>query len=115
MTKINLISILITILITGCSNDLAEESQRTINQGEMIGIEGDNNTFAWLGIPFAEPPVGNLRWKAPLLPKAFDSKFEANQSADACFQSGGLFGGGEDWIGIRRLSLFKCLDPGLVD
>ena len=53
MTKINLISILIAILITGCSNDLAEESQRTINQGEVIGIEGDNDTFAWLGIPFA--------------------------------------------------------------
>ena len=48
----------------------------------MIGIESDNNTFAWLGIPFAEPPVGNLRWKAPLQPKAFNSKFEANQFAD---------------------------------
>jgi len=58
MTKINLISILIALLITGCSNDLSEESQRTINQGEIIGIKGDNDTFAWLGIPFAEPPIG---------------------------------------------------------
>lgn len=111
MTKINLISILIAILITGCSNDLAEESQRTINQGEVIGIEGDNDTFAWLGIPFAEPPVGNLRWKAPLRSKAFNSKFEANKFADACFQSGGLFGGGEDWIGSEDCLYLNVWTP----
>ena len=106
MNKTNSIFIIIILLIAGCSSELPEESQRTINQGEMIGIESDNNTFAWLGIPFAEPPVGNLRWKAPLQPKPFNSRFEANQSADICFQTGGLF---------RGLSLFKCLDTGLVD
>ena len=51
MNKTNSIFILIILLIAGCSSELPEESQRTINQGEMIGIESDNNTFAWLGIP----------------------------------------------------------------
>ena len=55
MNKTNSIFILIILLIAGCSSELPEESQRTINQGEMIGIESDNNTFAWVGIPFAEP------------------------------------------------------------
>jgi para-nitrobenzyl esterase len=111
MNKTNSIFILIILLIAGCSSELPKESQRTINQGEMIGIESDNNTFAWLGIPFAEPPVGNLRWKAPLQPKAFNLKFEANQFADACFQPGGLFGGGEDWMGSEDCLYLNVWTP----
>ncbi|MEC9415033.1 MAG: carboxylesterase family protein, partial [Pseudomonadota bacterium] len=38
---------------------------RTISAGNVIGYSHDNNTFAWLGIPYAKPPVGDLRWKAP--------------------------------------------------
>jgi hypothetical protein len=33
--------------------------------GDVVGFADQHNTFAWLGVPFAKPPVGDLRWRAP--------------------------------------------------
>lgn len=37
--------------------------------GKVAGIEAINNSWAWMGIPYAKPPVGELRWKAPKDPE----------------------------------------------
>lgn len=38
-----------------------------INDGELKGVESINENgtkyYSFMGIPFAEPPVGNLRFK----------------------------------------------------
>ena len=34
--------------------------------GDVVGFADMHDTFAWLGVPFAQPPVGPLRWRAPL-------------------------------------------------
>lgn len=34
-------------------------------QGIVEGVQLDEQVRAYLGVPFAEPPVGNLRWTAP--------------------------------------------------
>jgi para-nitrobenzyl esterase len=41
-----------------------------------------------MGIPFAAPPVGNLRWKAPVESKPWQGTFEALQASDRCKQIG---------------------------
>ena len=33
--------------------------------GDIVGFTDKHDTFAWLGVPFALPPVGQLRWRAP--------------------------------------------------
>jgi para-nitrobenzyl esterase len=33
--------------------------------GDVIGFADKHGTFAWLGLPFAQPPLGDLRWRAP--------------------------------------------------
>jgi para-nitrobenzyl esterase len=33
--------------------------------GDVIGFLSDNNTYEWRGIPYAEPPIGDLRWRSP--------------------------------------------------
>ncbi len=35
-----------------------------LKQGDVTGVTQKQST-AWLGLPFAAPPVGDLRWKAP--------------------------------------------------
>ena len=57
--------------------------------GTFNGFVDENGIHTWLGIPYAQPPVGKLRWQAPqpLAPsdKTFDAKkfgFSAMQEDD---------------------------------
>ncbi|UMT80046.1 carboxylesterase family protein [Staphylococcus roterodami] len=47
------------------------------------------NTYHFLGIPYAEPPVSNLRWKAPRPPQKWEGIYLANEFGPACPQVGG--------------------------
>ena len=44
-------------LIYGCGSTNEEDLLRNITQGQLIGVEANNNTYAWKGIPFAQPPL----------------------------------------------------------
>ncbi|MCR5107002.1 MAG: carboxylesterase family protein [Lachnospiraceae bacterium] len=44
----------------------------------------------FLGIPYAKPPVGNLRWKAPVKPDPSDRVWEAYYFGDSAMQSDNL-------------------------
>ncbi len=46
-----------------------------------------------MGIPFAEPPVGDLRWRAPRPLPPWDGRFEATRPGKACVQFGGMLSG----------------------
>ena len=55
---------LLTLLVT--SSVLAEISEPIeISSGKISGITLDTGVQAFLGIPYAAAPVGDLRWKAP--------------------------------------------------
>jgi len=50
----------------------------TVSQGEIEGVEVDGVAM-YQAIPFAEPPVGDLRWKAPVPKKPWKGVYNANQ------------------------------------
>jgi len=40
--------------------------------GDVKGFADQNHTWVWKAIPFAKPPVGDLRWKAPQDPEPWE-------------------------------------------
>ena len=60
----------LTIFLSACVIDATKkenlEETKLISSfsDKYVGIEL-SNSYQWLGIPYAEPPQGSLRWKAP--------------------------------------------------
>jgi para-nitrobenzyl esterase len=75
--------------------DLA--TQRTLaNGGAVLGFVGRYGSHAWLGIPYAQPPVGELRWRAPQPLAGAVEKQEALAFGPICPQIASVFGGVQD-------------------
>ena len=59
-----------------------------VQQGLISGIPGKNPEIrVYRGIPFAMPPVGNLRWKAPQPPASWPGVRAASEEPHACWQT----------------------------
>jgi para-nitrobenzyl esterase len=64
---------------------LADFNRVTVTGGEIEGVvDGDITIFK--GIPFAAPPVGELRWKGPAAVTPWHGVKKADAFADACMQ-----------------------------
>jgi para-nitrobenzyl esterase len=57
----------------------------TIDSGRVAGTRLASGVRAYLGIPFAAPPTGDLRWRAPA-PIAWTGIMPANRKQAACIQ-----------------------------
>jgi para-nitrobenzyl esterase len=64
---------------------------RATETGEVHGHQAKYNTMAFLGIPYAAAPIGELRWKAPQPAPAWSGTYEANQFGPVCPQKGNFF------------------------
>ncbi|MGC2162984.1 MAG: carboxylesterase family protein [Silvibacterium sp.] len=88
---------MVAILLLGCLLSLSAQTSSshfdaprvTIDSGILEGIQlkGLPQGAAFLGIPYAAQPVGNLRWKAPQLPPAWHGVRQATQYGPACPQT----------------------------
>lgn len=69
---------------------------RTLAAGKIEGVDDSaaSGTYYWKGVPFAKPPVGALRWRAPVEPDAWTGVRPAMKFGNACLQIGRLFGPG---------------------
>ena len=70
------------IALAGC-----EQSPSVIVDGELlVGKYVGENVTTFLGVPFAEPPVGELRWRAPQALTSKQERRDATEFAAACMQ-----------------------------
>ncbi len=61
--------------------------------GRVVGGGGGYGAQAWLGVPYAQPPVGTLRWRAPKPMPRWQGAREALTFGPACMQFGSRLGG----------------------
>lgn len=60
--------------------------------GDLRGFEANENTWQFLGVPYAKPPVGELRWREPQPAESWSGVREAVAWADQSAQDMALEG-----------------------
>lgn len=84
-----------SLLLIGClggggsSSDRSDPSDRaevTLTNGKVIGKVTDD-TLVWHGLPYAQAPVGDLRWRAPLPPENWSGTLDARERGPECVQA----------------------------
>lgn len=59
-----------------------------VEQGLLAGTSGKHaDVRVFRGVPFAAPPVGDLRWKAPQAPASWKETRDAKEFSPVCWQS----------------------------
>ena len=68
-------------------------SKRSLASGEVVGFTGSYGSHVWRGIPYAAPPVGELRWRAPRPVPNWEGVHQALATGSACPQFASVFSG----------------------
>lgn len=95
---------LLTVVLVGCGDEpeapppMADpDSVRQIEQGELIGLRA-GDAHVWRGIPYAAPPVGDRRWRAPRPVAGWSGAREALAFGNPCMQIGTPLGGAPEEV-----------------
>ena len=88
--RISLLMLLCSAVILGLSACSDSDGDETIpivetRSGYISGIM-DSGTFAYLGIPFAAPPVGEKRWRLPVREESWNGVRAADKFGEPCPQ-----------------------------
>jgi para-nitrobenzyl esterase len=94
--------LVVVVVLAGCRPNVSEPpvvadpaTERTLAGGTVVGFTGRYGAHVWRGIPYAEPPLGPLRWRAPRPPRAWSGTRPALAAASPCMQMPSVFGGVE--------------------
>jgi para-nitrobenzyl esterase len=78
------VALLVAVGIGACGRSTPSTLVQT-ESGALAGRLLDSGVKAWLGIPFAKPPVGDLRWKEPQ-PISWEGIYNADRRMPECIQ-----------------------------
>jgi para-nitrobenzyl esterase len=81
----SLFGIVVVLAASFAGNALGAPASAYIDQGKLTGTT-DRDVDAFLGVPFAAPPVGELRWKAPEPAAKWQGARAATAFAPSCPQ-----------------------------
>ena len=87
-----------------------------VDSGQLQGVEADG-VISFKGIPFAAPPVGELRWRPPQPTPKWTGVREATEFGPSCMQGRGFgpppgAGGACGPGAVRGLPVFERLASG---
>jgi para-nitrobenzyl esterase len=87
------------LLLSACAGDAAATALQPsaamvssslelhVGSGFIRGFAADNGVRSFLGVPYAQPPLGALRWQAPVTQPAWDGFREATRWSARCPQA----------------------------
>ncbi len=105
-----LASVATSVVMAACAPRDADPMLRTITQGELTGVVQADGSHAWRNIPYAEPPVGELRWKPPRPAEPWQGVYRAVDVIQPCVQfASGLTAGIPDPDGDGLVGSEDCL------
>lgn len=105
----------LAIGLLSCSENAApdpvadEETLRKTTLGDVVGFETADGAHSWRAIPFAAPPVGELRWRAPRPAAAWDGVRDGTHFAERCLQLSNRLNAGEGIKPGKILGAEDCL------
>ena len=70
-----------------------DAAARQLDSGPIRGFVNSAGGHSWLGIPYAAPPLGERRWRAPIAPQGWSSPRDALRAGSPCIQYGSPLGG----------------------
>ncbi len=76
------------MMLAGCgsSNETGEDPLKVkCHNGVMVGQE-ENDVISFLGVPYAKPPTGDLRWRAPEAAEESDEEIICDEFGDTAIQ-----------------------------
>lgn len=77
-----LVALVVLLILTGCS-----KAPKATVDGELLVGTYEGTVAAFRGVPFAEPPVGQLRWREPQPLATRVERRDASKFAAACMQT----------------------------
>ena len=77
-----LVALAALLILAGCS-----KAPKATVDGELLVGAYEGTVAAFRGVPFAEPPVGELRWLAPRPVANRVERRDATEFAAACMQT----------------------------
>jgi para-nitrobenzyl esterase len=89
------------------------ETRLSTPQGDIVGYVADAGAHVWRAIPYAEPPVGDMRWRAPRPPQNWDQERQSITAPDYCPQLANSLSA--DLVGVEAGTLIGNEDCLYVD
>lgn len=96
-----LLAVMLVTVFNACTSQPSSVTTRNVDPasvratsgGELVGFQNAAGGHSWLGIPYAAPPVGELRWRAPRAHAGWNGRREALSPGSPCIQYGSPLGG----------------------
>lgn len=112
--------LLLVSLVSGCaspSQTLSSRKPVSTDTGSVVAYEAEDNILQWYDIPYAQAPVGDLRWRAPQALPVTDAPIVRGADPIICPQEAGFVSGveGESAIGSEDCLYLDVTAPADAD
>ncbi|WP_428240498.1 carboxylesterase family protein [Gynuella sp.] len=106
---INLCRLLAGFFLVGILPSIAIASTQAMTASGIVEGEDLKGIVRFLGVPYAQPPLGRMRWKAAQDAEPWSGVRETKAYGDACSQIGGFFASDDDSTFDKRFGSEDCL------